>query len=186
MKEPGHLAGSYLATRILLRRTDLPPGLGWRYLLLGTLAGMLPDLDILAYVAWRRSTQIPEDFDHHRWISHTFPCYLVPGVTIYAYAKTTGKQRLALSTKLITASCVLHLLLDMIGSGTGLMWGWPLSRRMDGICTLGVKGKAWADAYSRHPISWIERSLILFAGLIFVWDLKSGHSIIRANRSSSW
>jgi hypothetical protein len=168
VKEPGHWAGAYLLSRLILKQIDLPEAERNQLLLAGTVAGALPDLDILAYVLWRRSLDIPDDFDHHKWISHTAPPYLAAGYALYRYAKRRGSPKLATGAILITGAALLHLLLDMIGSGTGLMWAWPLSRRMDGIYTLHVTGKAWTRAYDKHPISWVERILVGVAVLTFL------------------
>jgi membrane-bound metal-dependent hydrolase YbcI (DUF457 family) len=169
MKEPGHIAGAYLVTQVLLAQLDLNRQQQQPYLILGTLAGILPDLDILAYMVRQGSTEIPEDFDHHGWISHTFPFYLVPGALIYWAARLAGQDGLRRAALFATASACGHILQDAIGSGTGIMWAWPLSRRKDGIVVLDVTGKKWAQIYSRHPVSWVERLLIATALLVFVW-----------------
>jgi membrane-bound metal-dependent hydrolase YbcI (DUF457 family) len=172
MKPPGHLAGSYLVTRLLLKKLSPAPATRPLLLALGTAAGMLPDADTLVHLLRTGSLEFEEDFDHHRWTSHTFPVYLVPGAILYLYGHLSDKPRLKQVTLLVTAGAITHLLQDAIGSGTGLMWAWPLSKRMDGICTLHVKGgRAWLEVYTNHPIAWVERLIILAALVVFVLDL---------------
>ncbi len=163
MKPTGHLAGGYLATRLLLKQIN--PETDKRVLLtVGTLAGMLPDMDTLYHLARTRSLEFGADFDHHRWITHTFPFYLIPGSLVYFYGYLYDKRWLRQLSLLATTGAITHLLQDGIGSGTGLMWAWPFSRRMGGIGTLHVKGgRAWLEIYNKHPIAWVERLIILTA-----------------------
>jgi membrane-bound metal-dependent hydrolase YbcI (DUF457 family) len=170
MKPSGHLAGGYLVTRVLLKQ--IKPAIDQKILLtVGALAGMLPDTDTLYHLGRTRSLEFGADFDHHRWLSHTFPFYLIPGTLVYWYAYLTGKHWLRQSALIATTAAVAHLLQDAIGSGTGLMWAWPFSRRMAGICTLHVKGgRDWLQVYNKHPIAWIERLIVLAAVGMLVKD----------------
>ncbi len=173
MRELGHVAGGYLTTRALLQRWRPAPRERNALLALGLLASTLPDTDVLGYALHRllrgRSLDFSE-FDHHQWISHTFPPYVALGLLGYGIARGAGSQRWPRRVLVIALMCGLHLLQDSIGSGTGLMWAWPLSRRMDGLVVLGVKGDAWRDVYANHPISWVERGLVALAGIAALWD----------------
>ena len=168
----GHLAGGYLASRVLLNQIDPKPTDRKLLLVAGTVAGILPDADTLYYVARSRSFEFGEDFDHHRWISHTLPVYWLAGLTAYLYGRLSGQRRLAQGAQVVTAATTAHLLQDTIGSGTGLMWAWPFSRRMGGIATLHIKGgRAWLEAYKTHPIVWVERLIIFTAGAALLAQL---------------
>ena len=172
MRPLGHLAGGYLVARAFLKLLQPPPAEEPVLLALGAGSGLLPDADTLVYVAKTGAMEFGEDFDHHRWVSHTFPVYLAPGLLLYAYARRQGRQRLSRGALVTLAGTIVHLLQDTIGSGTGLMWAWPFSRRMDGICTLHVKGgRAWLETYTHHPIAWVERSIILAAVAAFAVDV---------------
>ncbi len=169
MREIGHIAGGYLATRALLQRWR-PAQRERRVLLaLGVAASALPDVDVLGYALRRRSLDF-ENFDHHQWITHTFPPYVALGLLLYGSARAANHPRWQRRAMLITLMCTLHLLQDSIGSGTGLMWAWPFSRRMDGFIVLGVKGDAWRGVYANHPISWVERALVGLAVVVALWD----------------
>lgn len=172
MKPLGHLAGGFLTARLLLNIIKPEPKDRVPLLALGTLAGILPDLDGAYHVVRTRSLAFGEDYDHHRWLSHTFPFYWLPGGLLLLWAKRSERPRLKQAALVATASATTHLLQDGVGSGTGLMWAWPISRRMDGICTLHVKGgQAWLEVYQNHPIAWVERLLILAAATLLVFDL---------------
>jgi hypothetical protein len=172
MKPLGHLAGGYLTTQAALHIIKPPPENRLPLLTLGTIAGILPDLDGVYHIIRTRSLKFGEDFDHHRWISHTFPFYWIPGGLLYLWSKLTGRTMVQQATAVTLAGVTTHLLQDTIGSGTGLMWAWPFSKRMDGICTLNVKGgEAWLEVYNQHPISWVERLTVLAAVGLFLTNL---------------
>jgi hypothetical protein len=175
MRIQGHLAGGYLVTRALLARLKPPPSEEKQLLVLGTLAGVLPDADTLFHLARTRSLEFGEDFDHHAWITHTFPFYLLPGAGLFLYGRWRNKPRVRRSALVAMVGTTTHLLQDTIGSGTGLMWAWPLSKRMGGFGTLHIKGgRAWLEAYKNHPIAWVERLIILAALFVFLVRLLNG------------
>ncbi|HEX6384025.1 MAG TPA: metal-dependent hydrolase [Anaerolineae bacterium] len=171
MREVGHLAGGYLVTRQLVEQWQLSEEEKNKLLALGTAAATLPDVDVLLYVLKTRSLELGSDFDHHKWVTHTFPFYVVPGFLVYLYARLVGRAAWRRRAVVVTVAAATHLLQDTIGSGTGLMWAWPFSRRMDGIVVLNVTGKAWREAYRQHPVSWIERLLVVAAAFTFLSDL---------------
>ena len=176
MREVGHIAGGYLVTRQLVKQWQLSKAEKNRLLALGTAAATLPDVDVLLYVLKTRSLELSSDFDHHKWVTHTFPFYLVPGALVYLYARTAGRTALRRQATVVTVAAATHLFQDMIGSGTGLMWAWPFSRRMDGIVVLNVTGKAWREMYRRHPVAWVERLLVGAAALTFLADFAGRRS----------
>ena len=172
MTPVGHLAGAYLTGRILINRIEPQPSDRKLLLISGVVAGILPDIDTLFYVVRSRSLEFGQDFDHHRWISHTFPAYWLAGLVAYLYGRLSGRQRLAQVTLVMTVAATVHLLQDTIGSGTGMMLAWPFSRRMAGISTLHIKGgRAWLAAYKRHPVAWVERLLVVAAAVTLLAQL---------------
>ena len=172
MTPVGHLAGAYLTTRFLLNQIVPKPTDRRSLLLAGIVGGLLPDADALFYLVRSRSFEFGQDFDHHRWISHTFPVYWLAGLAAYLYGRLSGRQRLSQGARVMTAATTVHLFQDTIGSGTGIMWAWPFSRRMAGIGTLHVKGgRAWLKAYKSHPVAWVERFIIVIAALTLLIQL---------------
>jgi hypothetical protein len=172
MTPVGHLAGAYLTTCFLLNRIDPKPTDRRSLLVAGIVAGILPDADTLFYVARSRSLEFGQDFDHHRWISHTFPPYWLAGLAAYLYGRLSGRRRLAHGAQVMTAATTVHLVQDTIGSGTGIMWAWPFSKHMGGIGTLHIKGgRAWLKAYKSHPLAWVERVIIVMAALTLLIQL---------------
>ena len=99
---------------------------------------------------------------------------------VYLYARRVERTTLRRQATTVTVAAVTHLFQDMVGSGTGLMWAWPFSRRMDGIAVLNVKGKAWREVYRQHPIAWVERLLVAAAALTFLSDFTSWRPALSA------
>lgn len=170
MQFDGHMAGAFLLAREITRHMDISPRQRGVLTAVGGLAGALPDLDFLIYAVWKGTLQMGTDFQHHKWITHRFPFYLVPGLLVSWLGNKTGREGLARGALVVTASAVLHLLMDMVGSGDGIMWAWPFSRRMDGLFLLNVHGMEWVRAYNAHPVSWVERIIKITAVLVLVFD----------------
>lgn len=167
----GHLAGGFLVAKTLAGRIRRPELSHDTLLLLGTLGGALPDLDYFIYVAQTGSWVFGSDYQHHKWITHTFPFYSVPGILLYLYGLVSHRNKLCHGALVVTAGACIHLLQDMVGTVDGIMWAWPFSQRMDGICLVGTHGQEWIAAYTRHPIAWIERIIVIVASLVFACDV---------------
>ena len=172
MRVTGHIAGAYLVTKSLLSSWSLgDQTINSTLLVLGTLSGGLPDLDYLYYAIKSRGIKFGTDFQHHKWISHTFPFYIIPGLFFYFLGETLNASFMSMAAVVITVAATTHLLLDMIGSGDGIMWAWPFSKRMDGVFLLNVHGKEWIEAYARHPISWVENTIVICSIVWLGFDL---------------
>jgi membrane-bound metal-dependent hydrolase YbcI (DUF457 family) len=159
----GHAAGGYLIGTLLSVATKSRPKDAKVLRVLGIVGGILPDLDIWAYHALRKPMSLGSDFQHHTWLTHTLPCYLVPGSLIAIWASRTKRTALARYSIVLTASICIHLIQDMVGSGDGIQLFFPFSRRMFGIRLFGVHGKEWRAHYTRDPIFVVEIELVLLA-----------------------
>lgn len=171
MRTQGHIAGSFIVVREVLKHIPTNETNQMALIVLGTLAGALPDLDYFYYAFKSGGFKYETDFQHHKWVSHTFPFYIIPGALFYFLGYFLGYPAIRFGALVITIGTVVHLILDMIGSGDGIMWAWPFSKRMDGIFLLNVHGKEWSSAYAKHPISWVERIIIITALILLAYDL---------------
>jgi membrane-bound metal-dependent hydrolase YbcI (DUF457 family) len=179
----GHLAGGFLAGRALINRLQMPAEERGTLLAHGALGGVLPDLDTLIHLFRTRSIEFGEDFQHHRWLTHTFPFYWIPAILVWLYARVSGRPRLARKAVVTVGGISAHLLQDTIGAGDGIMLFWPFTRRVFGIFSLGVHGRHWLDAYRKHPVFWIER-MIRGAGLGFA--ILEAINWFRRSRRKKW
>ena len=161
----GHAAGGYLVGAVLARATQSNSARSRTMRLLGTLGGLLPDLDLVVYNLARKPLGLTSDVRHHTWLTHTLPFYLLPAGLLTAWANRTHRAEIAISITTFTAGACAHLIQDMCGSGDGLQLFFPLSRRMFGIRLLNVHGKEWRRRYLRDPIFLVEVALISMASV---------------------
>jgi hypothetical protein len=171
MKIAGHLAGGWLVSRWLINKSELPITEKRQLLALGTLAGVLPDLDYLWYAYKKGRFEYKNDFRHHTWISHTFPFYWIPAAVLYGIGVLRRKSKLKLYASFLAAGTTVHLLQDTIGSGDGIMLLYPISKRMYGIGLSGLHGDEWNAKYVESPVYKIELSVCLLAAVTFLYEL---------------
>jgi membrane-bound metal-dependent hydrolase YbcI (DUF457 family) len=171
MRVQGHIAAGYLASQVLAAALSIPAEDRLTMLALGTLAGGLPDLDALYYFAKKKAVMLGDDFRHHHWVSHTFPPYLILTGLLFILGWGTANSCLQNASLFLGASVCMHLLLDMVGSGDGIMILWPFSRRMVGIGKLNAHGMTWKRKYEASPYIWIENTILLAAFLLLSLDI---------------
>jgi len=158
MLPPAHLFASLsLGTTIMLLTNQL----SWEGYIITILAGIAPDLDYIVYLIRREGQH--HTTSHHTWFSHT----LWPFVGIAFFLMLNGYNFLGI---LFIIGTTTHLIQDSIGTGDGIMWFYPFSRRQLGIHILGEIGKKWQQAYlSYWYFRWTERlSMGLFL-LLSLW-----------------
>lgn len=129
---PGHLAGGYLATTLLLASAGFPMKLDadWTTLMIvGTLAGEAPDIDLLFFNLHQRFSKNPSRYDNHReFITHT-PIFWIALCSIMLimgiFINSIFVQLLA---QVILVGSLSHFLLDSLEDG--IRWLYPLSSRL--------------------------------------------------------
>ncbi len=171
MRIQGHIAAGYLVSQGLIAILPIPADERLAMLTLGTLAGVLPDLDALYYFAKKKAVMLSDDFTHHQWVSHTFPPYLILTGLLLVLGWFTANTSLQNASLFLGVSVCIHLLLDMVGSGDGIMILWPISRRMVGIGKLNVHGMTWKRVYETSPYVWIENMILITAFVLLLADI---------------
>jgi hypothetical protein len=171
MRFQGHVAAGYIVSQAFIAASAFPAEKSLLLTAVGTAAGILPDLDGLYYLARKRELRFDTDFTHHTWVTHTLPPYLLIGALALWLGVNDGNEILQASAKLLMISTSIHLLLDMVGSGDGIMIAWPISHRMFGIGLLKVHGMEWKRRYEASGFVWIERAILFVALLLLASDL---------------
>jgi len=172
MKLQGHFAGGWLVSRRILKNKDYSKPKRRKLLLLGSLFGILPDLDYLWYAYQKTGFEYSSDFRHHTWISHTFPFYWIISAIIYIFGIYKDNKNIKEIAKLFAAGTSIHLLQDTIGSGDGIMLLYPFSKKMGGIGLLGLHGNEWEAKYVKSPIFIVELIIRVLALITFIYDLR--------------
>jgi len=163
MRIQGHIAAGYLVSQAVIRILAVPAEEQLALTVLGTAAGIVPDLDTLYYLARKKKLIFDDDFVHHHWVSHTFPPYILAALLLFLLSSRGGASPFLPAGVTAFSSIFVHLFLDMLGSGDGIMIAWPISRRMVGIGKLNARGMQWKRKYEASPYVWIERFIILSA-----------------------
>jgi|GEM_PF-1841484 len=171
MLPQGHLAGGFLVSQAVTHLMGLSGAERWGMVAIGTMAGATPDADALLYFAKKRSLRIGEDFKHHAWVTHTLPFHWAIAVFLHMLGLYLGNLFLSRAAILYAATATCHLLMDVLGSGDGIMLAWPFSKRFMGIGTLHVHGKNWLRLYRKSPVFRVERCIRYAALLVLLFQL---------------
>jgi len=170
MKLFGHAAGGYLISRLATKSMELSKSERNKLLILGTIAGTLPDWDYFWYVYQKGELAYSSDFRHHTWVTHTFPFHWVIAGAVYLIGVFRKDKKLKNSAVVLAASTTTHLVQDMIGTGDGIMLYYPFSKQMTGIGLLNVHGDEWERLYTKSPYYLIELAIGAFATITFLYD----------------
>jgi len=177
---PGHLAGGYLATLGLLQ--IFPGALTAEQirslLIIGTIAGAIPDWDHIVTFIQTRTLQLPKDegHSHRNLFTHTPIFWLVVSFIIYLFTKNGSfGPYLALT---VLASSWSHFFLDTFIHG--IRWLWPLSNQKFAFLDLNVRPEyneprffsywiKFVKWYTQFICFYLEIFLTTIAILIFIY-----------------
>ena len=134
---PGHLAGGYLTATALLQifQPDLPVNQIYSLLAIGTLAGELPDIDLIFFYFKHRKDKpgidVPEaheDAESHRnYITHVPIFWIILSSSISAIGALFGSLFVVFIGLVMLCGTLSHLILDSIEYG--IRWTAPWSKR---------------------------------------------------------
>lgn len=123
---PGHLAAGYLATQGVLHFLPgvFDPSQTLVLTIFGTLAGDLPDLDLVLYF-FHKKINPKITYDHRYYPSHTPLFWLVIFANLLFYNLLFGNFFGIILAFLVLAGSLSHLIFDSIEYG--VIWLWPFS-----------------------------------------------------------
>jgi membrane-bound metal-dependent hydrolase YbcI (DUF457 family) len=172
MKLSGHAAGGLITTRVLFKMLRPDSDLErLKYLIIGAIAGTVPDWDGLIYLINKKQLKIESDFRHHTWITHTFVFHWAISLVVYVFGKIIQKNAIKKKAMILGAGSTIHLLQDTIGTGDGIMLFYPLTKKMFGVGLSNLHGNEWEADYVTRPIYNVERSLKVVAVLIVALEV---------------
>ena len=130
---PGHLAGGYLATSLLLgiAKPGLSVGQLEALFLIGTLAGDLPDIDIMRFHFEEKNRKANMVRSHREYFTHGPLFWIATCALVSLIGYLFGSTFTIYLGFILIASTLSHLILDSIDDG--VMWLWPFSKRRFGI-----------------------------------------------------
>jgi LexA-binding, inner membrane-associated putative hydrolase len=126
---PGHLAGGYLATTALLAifHPDLSLAQTNALIIIGTLAGDAPDIDLVKLYFDNRPNGSHATDNHHSYMTHAPLFWLVSSLLIVAFGFIFNSLFTQWCGWLILSGSWTHLLLDYIEFD--VRWFWPFSNK---------------------------------------------------------
>lgn len=137
MLPPGHIAAGYLAAYSLLKLTGHNFDILQTNQLLfwGMFFGFVPDLDMfMAFIKVKGFNIQSEKSDHRKFFTHTPIVWFIFGLVVYSIASSQFMKFIGF---LIWLGAGSHLFLDTLQYG--IMWFWPLSRRLYAFKDRGKK-----------------------------------------------
>ena len=143
---PGHLAGGYLAARavLFLAHASFSPGQTAALLVIGTLAGEAPDIDLLFFYFNQRSKASKKVAEHRDYFTHAPSVWLILSLAIVASGFIFGSSFVRSIGWIILAGSFSHFILDSLEHG--IRWLWPFSKRSFALLKSEPKGATTARA----------------------------------------
>ena len=147
---PGHIAGGYLAARavLFLTHATFAPAQATALVITGTLAGELPDIDLIFFYFNQRSASTKKVGEHRDYITHAPLFWLVISLIIVGIGWAAGSAFVRSIGWMILAGTLSHFILDSIEDG--VRWLWPFTGRRFFMMKAPVAAVAIPDPAQRE------------------------------------
>ncbi|NQV12844.1 MAG: metal-dependent hydrolase [Parcubacteria group bacterium] len=132
----------------------------WLYFV-GTLAGILPDIDTLYYYL------VDSRFSHRELITHTPILYVVVCLTLYLTGYLLKKKFIQALSLVIFFATLSHLIFDSLNSGIG--WLYPGTDLIFGLLGISALAEGWYGQYLLVITYSVELAIFLGAGNIILF-----------------
>lgn len=156
-----HLPAGYLLSRVIQKKLNTS-----RFLWLGLVGSVLPDLDILYYI-----------FSGKRWLSHRefwmhIPIYWV-GITLVVFLALAllRKKDWYPAAVIFFAGVFSHFILDTVIGGIQSLY--PITRVGYYLTIVPARGGFWLWSFVLHWTFLLELAIILAAAYVLIKDLRS-------------
>lgn len=172
---PGHLAASYLATKLLLNLTNAKFSSTETTTLyvISMIASVAPDLDLFKFFFEHSSLKLQKTDSHRKYVSHAPALWLFGCLFIVLIGYITSNPFVSYVGWAILVGSWSHFLGDSIEYG--IMWLWPISKKFYCIHPVpeeeidsqkGTLGYYWVffrDYYIKRWTFYLEITLIALA-----------------------
>ncbi len=181
---PGHLAGGYLASSaiLLLSNNLLTNPEMVSLLMIGTIAGELPDIDLFLF-SKEEHDQIKKHkkmsvCNHREYITHAPVFWLILCSIVVLSGYIFDNHFAQMLGQIILAGTCSHLLLDSIDDG--VMWLWPYSKKRYAIFKASTETHVrihslkyyWKFITTQYPKYWTFY-VEIFISIIAVYTIFS-------------
>lgn len=126
---PGHIAGGYLAARAILSVAHLPltDSQTIAIIVIGTLAGELPDMDLFLFVKAHKNDRGEKPESHRNYITHIPLFWLAVSLAIVSCSTLASFDFGIMAGWALLAGTWSHFILDSVEYG--IKWLRPFSER---------------------------------------------------------
>lgn len=158
---PGHLAGGYITTSIILNFVSIPltsADLAVIYTV-GILSGEIPDIDLLLFYLEKNKNKHKHRQTHRDFITHIPLFWFVFCLTIFFIGFLITSKFIMLLSAVILAGTFSHFILDSLEYG--IQWFKPFSKRR--YCLFAIKE---IEAFERQS----QHDNIKIGSLRFYWN----------------
>jgi inner membrane protein len=158
----GHLPAGYLATTLLLDRAGAPAASRRRLLIVGLIASVLPDLDLLWFFTVGQRRQV-----HHAYLPHLpLACAAFFAAAALLLWTLRARRETWLGWMVAVVNVMLHLVLDTTAGG--IRWLWPLSDAELALGHVQARHDPWVLNFVLHWTFALE-VLLVAAALVLLW-----------------
>ncbi|MCX6715863.1 MAG: metal-dependent hydrolase [Candidatus Taylorbacteria bacterium] len=172
---PGHLAGGFLATKLLffISGAIFTPAQTTILYVIGILASEMPDLDLITFFFEHKSLKLQKTDSHRKYISHAPIVWLILSLLIVLVGYIIGNQFTSYIGWVILFGSWSHFVFDSIEYG--IMWLWPFSKHFYCLRTVppeeiddqkGTLGYYWTFIWKYYVKFWtfyLEIIIIMLA-----------------------
>ncbi len=160
-----HLPAGYLATRYVLRGTQVKPGAWKSYVSFAMVCSVLPDFD-LSYFYLIDGRQ----HEHHDYWTHLPLFWILFSGLLYAGAGAFFKKEIGLWCVILLMNTQLHLLLDSVAGG--ISWLYPFNRESYRLFEVTARFDWWVWNFIFHWTFLLEMFIVAAAAYV-VWKDKN-------------
>ena len=152
----GHLPAGYILTKKLQKNMKTT-----KYLLVGLIASILPDIDILYFYLIDNRQNL-----HHSYWSHIPFYWLIIGVIAFSIIWLLKKRNCYIAATIFFANIFLHLFLDTIVAK--IEWLFPFTDRAYYIFDVPAVYGFWVYNFVFHWTFLFEIGIIVWASYILI------------------
>jgi membrane-bound metal-dependent hydrolase YbcI (DUF457 family) len=122
----GHIALGYLASKLVISLLGIPlsPNQADSLILIGMMAAILPDIDLVPFFLRHKSFKIQKDKSHRKVWSHAPLLWAFLIIIVASFLKS---QFALMSVLVFLIGSLSHFLADSIEYG--VFWLWPFSKK---------------------------------------------------------
>lgn len=161
-----HLPAGFLLTRALQRRLKTA-----KYLWIGLVASVFPDIDLLYFYFVDHQRTL-----HHEYWTHLPIFWAAIWLAVLLVNFFVKSRKVFLVSTIFLANIFLHLILDSFAAG--ITWLYPFSRTSFALVTVPARYPFWIESFVFHWTFLVEIAIVVWA--LAMWLRERGRGAVAA------